>query len=107
MTHPEPLSFPNGGYARKYKNGHFFWTRGHGVVTTAGVIDKYFMTMSPFLECAISGQETAASSPYGTQGIRQDFSLGTVYSSKHGTVLVIDTVLRERGREWRLARFPV
>lgn len=95
-THPEPLSFPNGGYARKYKNGHVFWTRGHGVVTTAGVIDKYFMTMSPFLECAISGQETAASSPYGTQGIRQDFSLGTVYSSKHGTVLVIDHGCYER-----------
>jgi hypothetical protein len=73
------------GYVRRYSDGRIFWSDGHGVKAVRGEIESYHETMSERLGFPTGDQETAPSSPFGTDGIRQSFKFRMVYSSKHGS----------------------
>ena len=85
-----PLKHFISTYYRKYADGHVHWSGESGVRSTTGVIDDYFTANS--LQCvgATGDEGRASSSPDGTNGTRQQFRYGTVYSSIHGTYRVVD-----------------
>jgi REP element-mobilizing transposase RayT len=80
----------NERYARKYKNGRVFWSKRFAAWTTTGEIDDCIEDDEEHNPWGfpLGHQETAPISPYGTEGIRQNFESGTVYSSKHGVFFV-------------------
>jgi hypothetical protein len=84
-TDAGPLERLQAAYFRKYKQGHVFWVPRMGVHVTTGVMDDYFMTGPPDRGYPVGDQESAPSSPFGTEGVRQWFIMGAVYSSRHGT----------------------
>lgn len=90
-TDAGPLEAFTEGYARKHKNGHVFWSATFGMQTTVGAIDDC-MTGDDVIPWGFPAgdQETAVPSPFGTEGIRQRFQFGIVYSSSHGAFRVID-----------------
>jgi hypothetical protein len=88
-TDAGPLERFSKGYVRGYKNGHIFWDDRAGVHLTVGAIDEYSTSSGPIWGVPIGDQETAPGSPFGTEGIRQGFQVGTVYSSKHGIYCVM------------------
>jgi hypothetical protein len=87
--HVGPLDRYGAGYARKYKNGQIFWSVELGMRTTVGEIDD---CMQDGLQWGFPNgdQETTQPSRFGTEGIRQSFEKGTVYSSPNGTFIVGD-----------------
>lgn len=94
-TDSEPLKVYFGVYARKYKNGHVIYFSEYGAWTTVGAIDGYYEEMPIRVGFPVGDQEAASSSPFGTQGIRQKFYAGTVYSSKHGAFCVPENMRYE------------
>jgi uncharacterized protein with LGFP repeats len=106
----QPLeSFP-GGYTRKYKDGHIFWSADFGTRTTVGAIDDYISDRGYEIAPGFPAgdQEIAAPSPFGTEGIRQDFSRGMVYSSKHGVFCVQDeSCFKDEGESSGWLGFPI
>jgi uncharacterized protein with LGFP repeats len=111
-THAGVLERFQGGYTRKYKDGHLFWHDDHGVHAVIGLIEIYHAaartSVSNWLRFPTGDQETALWSPFGTSGIRQSFENGTVYSSKHGIYFVHRLLCFEReggGSGW--LGFPV
>ncbi|HWG60177.1 MAG TPA: hypothetical protein VG253_00560 [Streptosporangiaceae bacterium] len=104
----EPLEIFMEGYARKYDNGHVFWSVGDGIVRTRGAIDRYWAEGSADLGFPVQDPETAPSSPYGTTGVRQRFQPSTVYSSKRGVFLITDAMCYENeGGSGGWLGFPV
>jgi uncharacterized protein with LGFP repeats len=90
-TDAGPLEPVVWGYTRRYRNGHVFWSSEFGIQTTAGVIDDHYIKSGGLPWGSPAGdQETAQTSPFGTEGIRQKFKLFTVYSSKHGVCRVVN-----------------
>ena len=56
----------------------------------------------------IGNEEIASSSPYGTRGTRQEFLIGTVYSSKHGAYYILDEDgYEDEGGSAGLLGFPI
>jgi hypothetical protein len=82
-------------YARRYKNGRVFWIEGVGTYATLGVMDDYFRERSSSWRLPFGDQETALTSPFGTEGIRQKSSRGMVYSSGRGIFRVTDDTCYE------------
>jgi uncharacterized protein with LGFP repeats len=96
------------GYRRSYKAGHVFWSSKWGTRTTTGIMDEHYMTSDPGYGYPIGDQEAAASSPFSTEGIRQEFEVGTVYSSDNGTFRVIDEMCHEdEGASGGWLGFPI
>jgi hypothetical protein len=89
-TDAGPMERFGEGYARRYKNGRIFWEGRAGVHVTVGVMDEYSTASGPRWGVPIGDEETALGSPFGTEGIQQEFQVGTVYSSKHGVYRVIE-----------------
>jgi hypothetical protein len=79
-THAGPLEFCKKAYARRYDNGRACWVHGFGVHVTNGAIDDMLKSVVPGDWLAIGNQEKSPTSPFGTDGIRQEFLNGTVYS---------------------------
>jgi hypothetical protein len=71
------------GYSRGYRNGRLFWHDKHGVGAVSGPIETR-RADNDWIGLPVGDQETAPSSPFGTDGVRQVFSNWTVYASKHG-----------------------
>jgi hypothetical protein len=86
-----PLESFTGGYARRYDNGRVIWSERFGVRVINAAIDEYLESGLKW-GVPIGDQKDAQSSPYGTDGIRQGFQGGTVYSSKHGAFHVSDNI---------------
>jgi uncharacterized protein with LGFP repeats len=107
-TDAGPLERFSGGYARRYKNGRIFWDDRAGVHVTVGVIDDYSTARGSSWGVPIGDQEPAPVSPFGTEGIRQGFLLGTVYSSKHGIYCVMQELCyAEEGCSYGWLGFPI
>lgn len=104
----EPLEhFLEGGYARKYNEGHVFWSRSSGVVRTTGAIDHYWVEGGTDFGFPVENH-TGSTSPYGTTGFRQRFQPGAVYSSRHGIFLVTDDMCyQNEGGSGDWLGFPV
>jgi hypothetical protein len=77
-TGAEPLERFIGGYGRKYRNGHVCWAAGFGVFATVGVIDDYCAARGFGFGAPILPPRAVMSSPFGVEGIRQDFLRGAV-----------------------------
>ncbi len=62
------------GYARKYNNGHVFWSKRFGTRTTVGAIDDWVEDDEENITWGfpVGDQETAPISPFGTEGIRKN-----------------------------------
>jgi hypothetical protein len=78
------------GYMRDCASGAVFWTSAYGVQSVTGSMDKLHKTES--LDCLgfpISPQGRAEKSPYGTEGIFQEFEQATIFSSSLGTYSVL------------------
>ena len=75
------------GYSREYRNGRIFWHGRHGAWAVSGAIDDY-RTDRAWLGFPTGDQQTAPSSPFGTNGVRQSFECGTVYASNRGAFSV-------------------
>jgi hypothetical protein len=89
-TDAGPLERFSEGYARRYKNGRIFWDDRAGVHVTVGVIDDYATASGPKWGVPIGDEEPVRKSPYDTLGIRQEFQVGTAYSSAKGVYRVIE-----------------
>ena len=87
-TAPESLEIFDTGYARRYENGHVFWSYKFGTRTTVGAIDDFCMADKLKYGFPVDDQRTVRSSPSSTDGIMQRFESGAVYSSKYGTYFV-------------------
>jgi hypothetical protein len=106
-TDPREMESLGRGYARRYKGGRVSWSDDFGVRTSTGLIDGYLIGASG-CGVAIGDQESAPTSPYGTDGIRQRFQSGTVYSSSHGTFWVkCDRCHEDEGSSGDWLGFPV
>ena len=107
-TDAESLERFGEGYARRYKNGRIFWDGRAGVHVTVGVIDDYATASGPECGVPIGDEEPASYSPFGTEGIRQGFQIGTVYSSKHGVYRVTEELCYgNEGSSYGWLGFPV
>jgi hypothetical protein len=107
-TDAGPLESFGEKYARRYKNGRIFSDDRAGVHVTIGVIDDYATASGPRWGGPIGDEEPAPSSPFGTEGIRQGFQIGTVYSSKHGIYRVIEELCYgDEGGSYGWLGFPV
>ena len=107
-TDAGPLERFSEGYARRYKNGRIFWDAQAGMHVTVGVIDEYSTASGLGWGVPIGDQGVAPRSPFGTEGIRQGFQVGTVYSSKHGIYRVIEEqCYAEQGESFGWLGFPV
>jgi hypothetical protein len=98
-----------GGYSRGYRNGRLFWHDEHGVGAVSGVIETY-RASNDWLGFPVGEQEAAPSSPFGTDGIQQAFSDGTVYTSERGIFCVrggFITCLEAEGGTAGWLGFPV
>jgi hypothetical protein len=108
LTDAGPLERFRPAYARKYRNGYVFWTAPRGVRVTVGAIADYCTAMITKEDAPIGDQEAAPSSPFGTDGNRQKFCMGTVYSSRHGVYRVIpDDFYESEGGSGGWLGFPV
>jgi hypothetical protein len=89
-TDAGPVDAYAGGYVRKYRDGRVFWSAVFGAQTTAGAIDDRITGDGDHIPWGFPAgdQELALISPFRSEGIRQRFQQGTVYSSVHGTFLV-------------------
>ena len=104
----EPLKALMDGYARKYNEGHVFWSESHGVARTIGAIDEYWTEGSTGWGFPIADQEAAPTSPYGATGVQQKFQPTTAYSSEHGVFLITDAMCYENeGGSGGWLGFPV
>jgi hypothetical protein len=83
-----PLEIFDAGYARRYKNGHVFWSYEFGTRTTAGTIDDFCIANDIRWGFPADDQKAVRSMSSLTDGIMQGFELGVVYSSKYGTYFV-------------------
>jgi uncharacterized protein with LGFP repeats len=83
-----PLEIFDAGYARRYKNGHVFWSYEFGTRTTAGTIDDFCIANNVRWGFPADDQKAVRSMSSLTDGIMQGFELGVVYSSKYGTYFV-------------------
>jgi hypothetical protein len=107
-TDAGPLERFGEGYVRRYKNGRVFWDDRAGVHLTVGVIEDYSTSSGTRWGVPIGDQETAPGSPFGTEGIRQGFQVGTVYSSKHGIYGVMQELCyAEEGSSYGWLGFPI
>jgi Mut7-C RNAse domain len=82
------LEIFDAGYARRYKNGHVFWSYEFGTRTTVGAIDDFCMANDVRQGFPADDQKAVRSMSGLTDGIMQRFELGVVYSSKYGTYFV-------------------
>jgi hypothetical protein len=107
-TDAGPMECFGEGYARRYKNGRIFWEGRAGMHVTVGVIDDYSTASGRGWGVPIGDEETAPGSPFGTEGIRQGFQVGTVYSSKHGVYRVIEEqCYADEGGSYGWLGFPI
>lgn len=83
----------DGSYARHYKGGRLFWSKEYGVLAVGNVMEIYRATTGGWLGLPIGEQEPRSASPFGTDGIRQSFEAGVIYSSKHGTYGVHSVIM--------------
>lgn len=107
-TDAGPLERFSSRYARRYKNGRVVWDGNYGAQATSGAIDDYYAGVDFIFP--IDDQETAPSSPFGTEGVRQRFRSATVYSSPHGVFRVwaaIDECHENEGGSGGWLGFPV
>jgi len=76
----EPIESFLEGYARRYNNGHVFWSQLSGVTRTTPPIDSYWTESAADWGFPLENQ-TALTSPHASTGVRQRFQSRTVYSS--------------------------
>lgn len=70
------------------KNGLVYWRTEFGAHGVNGTIDTPHAAIDYRFGLPVRDEVTAPLSPYGTSGIRQDFSGGIAFSSEHGVFYV-------------------
>lgn len=113
----QPVQLPRGvvepAYFRKYDNGRV-WSSRFGTYETVGPVDRYCIAAATKfnLGVPVSDLKSAPRSPFGTHGLYQKFSRGTVYSSEIGVFCVtsfsgVDECYHDQGGTGEWLGFPV
>lgn len=114
VGHIEPAQFPKGivalAYFRRYENGRV-WSSRLGTHVTSGLVDQC-SAANFYLGVPVSDLKPAKSSPFGTNGLYQEFERGTVYSSGHRTFCVTsfsgaEECYRDQGGTGGWLGFPI
>lgn len=83
-------SFATEGYMRDCGRRAVFWTPAYGVQSVTGAIDElHRIDPIDYSGFPISPQGRAEKSPYGTEGVFQEFEDATIFSSSLGAYLVL------------------